>query len=115
VDTDEFNALLASMKAKLPTALGPVVDQGAQIFLTWTQQQIQDWIALAATDSAQALNEMYAALPDSDLVAAMDAATVALADHTEANADSVARQKAFLDSALKALIGVAGAALTVLL
>ena len=106
--TIDMASWIASINKALPQ-FAPVVNAAVPVLQTWANDQITAWIALFSTDTDAALEQLWAAMSETQALAAADAA--ATATETAANDASafLTQMKTVAKDALTILVTVASA------
>ena len=102
--TIPLSTWIAQVKAGLPAAFGPVIDNALAVLETWGQQQLNDWIALAQNEPDAARAELLAAMDETCLTNQTQIDAAALAAAVSANADSTAKWRAVLSQFVAAVV-----------
>jgi hypothetical protein len=101
---------LADIKAKLPAAWGPIIDQYGPAFLAMTEDEIWAWLTRALQgDMYDSYMTVLAKLPNADLLTAWEKNATDWQAQNVANAASISWQKDALTAILRVLVVMATA------
>jgi len=103
--TVPLSTWIAQVKASLPAAFGPVIDNALAVLEAWGQEQLNDWIALAQSEPDAARAQLLATMNEAGLTNQTQIDAAALAAAVSANADSTAKWQAVFNQLIAAVVG----------
>lgn len=102
---------LDQLIAQLPEKFRPWASQYGPVFLSWTAQQIADWVMLAAKgDVYTAYKQVVDALPNAGAIAAGNDLAAKWNEANKANEESIALQRAAWTALVRVMLMIALAA-----
>lgn len=102
--TIPLSTWIARIKAAMPAAFGPVLDNALAALETWGQQQLADWLVLASSEPDAARAQLLAAMDEAGLTNQTEIDAAALSMAVTANADATTKWRAVLGQVISAVV-----------